>query len=147
MEQTLSLLEGFAAEGFFLHGSRRKIGILEPQQAHCLSGREEGCQKAVYAARGIEIPCIMAMRKPDGSKLNPRSSYSRQGKGPLIVKGKHMTFGPGYVYVLKPDTFEEMGGEWISKVPVQQHFVAQVTPDIIPLLLGVVCHIPVPTTW
>lgn len=148
MENTLVLLGDMIAEGFYLHGSRKKIDVLKPRTARCLSGNEESCQTAVYAARCIEISCIMAMLKPDGSSLRYQASYTRQHPmDPLIVRGKHATFGPGYVYVLPHDTFERMGSETISRVPVMPHLVVPVTPAIIPLLLNVECHIPVPTTW
>ena len=147
MQDTLALLVDMITEGFYLHGSKKRLEIIEPRPARCLSGREEGCQKAVYAARCVEIPCIMAMRTPDGSGLRPQSSYSQTGKGPLIVRGKHMTFAPGYVYALPSETFECMGSELISRVPVMPHLVVPVTPAIIPLLVNMECHIPVPTTW
>lgn len=149
MQEVVEFLESMLRQGYCLHGSPIKIeGCIEPKQAHCDSGRPEGCLKALYATRDDLRPaCLRALF----SKLDPfrdsYSSYSGESDGLLTVKGENTTFRPGYVYVLPTSTFVESGEEYISFEPVLPHLVVRVTPDILHLLPNLDLRIPVPTSW
>jgi hypothetical protein len=149
MKKELGLLRMMVWEGFFLHGSRQKIKKpLEPRQAKDAVGKPSGCQMAVYATKSdIRIPCIMAMFTPIDPGKASHSEYSRKTGGKMVVTGENVTFGPGYVYVLPADTFEEMDGEFISFKPVMPILVIPVNPKILRLFPNLEIQIPVPAEW
>lgn len=152
MYLALELLENMLAEGFCLHGSKRRISDhLIPHQAHCESGRPEGNLNAIYAdPDGVRIPCLMALFDRKDPRQSRMTSYTGQGGGMLTVEGTNTTFTPGYVYVLPTDTFVFHHGEFVSFTPVWPHAIVPVTPEILwPLLArgNLDLQIPIPAPW
>lgn len=76
----------------------------------------------------------MAMFSCVNTKLAMQSSYFSTGRGKLIVRGKNVTFKPGFVHVLPSDSFIDFKGEFISYEPVRAVGILRVTPEIIKLL-------------
>jgi hypothetical protein len=54
-------------------------------------------------------------------------------KGSVVVRGKNVKLGEGFIYALPPDTFEDLEGEFISFKPVVPRAVVRVTPEILSL--------------
>lgn len=117
---------------YCLHGSGIPITELKPQQSHCHSGREEGNQLAIYADPGDwRIPCLLAAARRDDPMKDSRTSYHREGDGPLVFNGQNTKFGPGYIYVLPKTSFFYMKDEFMSRVPVMPHLVIPVPAEIV----------------
>jgi len=134
MRDTLQLLQKRLTQGFCLHGSQKRIELLEPRQANCESGRAAGCQKAVYASRDcVRVPCIKGMISPIDPKKGYGSSYTGSTSGVLVVTGENVRFTPAYVHILPCDSFQELDDEFVSFEPVRAHEIVLVTPEILRL--------------
>lgn len=149
MKDTLQLLEAYLKRGFCLHGSKFRIETLvEPRQARCNTGREDGCQKAVYASKNcVRVPCLMAMFASASKSESYKASYTAKGSGLMVVSGENVTFRPGYVHVLPSATFRDVGDEFISYEPVAPHEIVLVTPAILRLLPHMDLRVPIPAKW
>ena len=149
MEKAIELLEKMIREGFLLHGSSRQIcDAVEPRQARCSSGRQQGCLTGVYADDRLRAPCLRATLALLDARQGWSSSYSAEtDDDPMVVTGQNATFRPGYIYVLPGTAFEDLGGEFFSKVEVMPHTIVRITPNILRLLPNMDIRIPVPTSW
>lgn len=142
MQEVFELLNRYLALGFCLHGSRKRISLLELRQAKCNSGRTPNCQNAVYADRNdVRIPCVMAMFAPLDPSKGHRNSYGVTN-GKMTVTGENVTFKPGYVHVLPSKTFRWFEEEFISFEPVVPAGVVLVTPEIVSLFPDTEIQIP-----
>ena len=142
MQDILDLLNRYLALGFCLHGSQKRIALLEPRQARCNGGRPANCQNAVYASRDdVRIPCVMAMLLPTDLQ-DSHCSYHVISSGKMTVTGRNTTLKPGYVHVLPSRTFHEVEEEFVSFEPVRPVGVIRVTPEIIRLLPDIEVGIP-----
>jgi hypothetical protein len=143
--ERLARLERYLADGYLLHGSKKRIEILEPRQSRDDDPtRIAGNSNAVYAEGvDVRIPILKALFEKDDPTLNGwRSGYSTQGPGtPILVVGENYRFGSGFVHVLPRDTFEiegdERDQEYVSRAPVAPIDVIEVDPGILELLDGV----------
>ena len=147
MEEVLHTLRQSLRHGYCLHGSKLELKVIEPRQAVDVSGKPEGCLKAVYATRHEIIPAIvMASRSGDGD-------ITFQGVSDIWSVMPHdpsITLSPGHVHILPSSTFQEVGTEWVSFVPVRPVAVMRITPSIWWLILAegnVDLRIPIPEPW
>lgn len=146
-QKVIGALEFFLERGFCLHGTKYEGPVLEPRQAHCKSGRPEGCLNAVYATSLIvEVPLIMAMERGEGS------FYYHHWTGKPVEAGgsEGKTFMPGFVYVLPSDTFKWVESDLVSFVPVRPVARIRVVPsDFRPCIeRGTLdLKIPIPAPW
>lgn len=129
---TLKILRRYVAEGFLLHGSRKKFDVVEPRKAND-DGHYVCNQFGVYATDDVRIPLVMALIHPTDPN-DVSLSYHSQGDGPLQVNGRNICLRPGYIYVLPPNTFEKVcadgNTEIISPTPVIPITVVKVDPGI-----------------
>ncbi len=136
--EKLERLEAYLAQGFLLHGSKRRLETVEPRQATDTDpDRKSGKANAVYAeAHDVRIPILMALF----DKLDPelpgwRSGYHAYGEGPIEVEGENYTFTKGFVHVLPRGSFEAEGDEtdreYLSRVPVTPVDVIEVDASMI----------------
>ncbi len=143
--KTLEQLNEFLAQGYVLHGSKRKSEVLKPMPANETNKKRTiGNLDAVYATdESVEIALFRAMTgiRNHSSGINTKSGYSGTN-GRFVMRGEsNIELSKGYVYVLPKDTFEvvkdETGEELVSFVPVMPHAVFQVEPDIFNLFPNV----------
>jgi hypothetical protein len=133
-------LRGYLEQGYFLHGSKNKVEILEPRKANEVNpDRVIGRINGVYASDDLEIPIAMALFATKQKGMDRTNGYSRRDNGPLILKGTNTTLTPGYVYVLPSKTFkifhQEIDGdsdlEFVSEEPVIPIDTIEVDPTIL----------------
>lgn len=137
-QEKLDRLRDYLAQGYLLHGTKKRLAVLEPRQSSDDDPKRiTGKAFAIYAEKeDVRIPILMALfDKADKSAGGWRSSYSQRGDGPLVVSGENCRFTAGYVYVLPPDTFEQEGTEndreYISRSAIRPVAVIEVTPEIL----------------
>jgi hypothetical protein len=141
--ETFVKLKEYLSQGYLLHGSKNKIEVIEPRQAHD-DNRESKVTNlhGVYAADDIRVPVFMALfDKKDPTKKGWTSYYHATNREEITVGGKNVTFTPGYIHVLPNETFQKMedehGQETVSFEPVTPIDVIRITPEILELLTGV----------
>jgi hypothetical protein len=143
--EKIEKLEEYLRAGYLLHGGKKKLETLTPQQATDTDpNRTTGKALAIYAEKhDIRIPIVMALfdRKDPGVR-SWRSRYSSHGPdSTMVIGGRNCTFTKGYVYVLPPDTFEREGDEsdeeLISRAPVTPIDIIEVHPSILNHLKGI----------
>jgi hypothetical protein len=137
MDAALQELRECLEAGFLLHGSKQKLEILEPRRARDTDASNVvGTQTAVYAASSLRIPIIKALIDiRDKSILGQTYGYEDDGNR-MIVGGANFTFTPGFVYVLRPDSFIEITDnqdrrDIVSFEPVLPRDRIYVTPTIL----------------
>jgi len=137
MEAVLDELRGYLDAGYLLHGSKQKLEILEPHQARDRDPSNIiGSQTAVYAARSLRVPIIKALIDVRDKSMAARTyGYDDDGDR-IIVSGTNFTFTPGFVYVVRLDSFIEITDDQnrrdiVSYEPVVPHDCIYVTPVIL----------------
>lgn len=136
MRAVLDHLQGRLAEGYLLHGSKQRSELLEPRRAWDTDPSNlVGNQTAIYAARNLRIPIVMALIAIKDGSTAWLHEYSDDGKA-IYLSGTNFTFTPGFVYVLPADGFVEIRDEqgrtdivsFGSVIPAE---CMCVTPDIL----------------
>ena len=150
MNKTIDRLEQALAEKFCLQGSPvMGLTCLESRQAWCRGNHPDNCQYAVYAdPHSVQRPLIHATTMKLCGEHKSSHEYDGDGVGLLTVTGTNVTLGIGSIYVLRRDTFQSRGHEFLSYAPVP------VVKEIIvsPRTLYAIRHdydlrIPVPPLW
>lgn len=143
MAETLKKLEEYQSQGFLFHGSKKKIELLEPRQAHDDSPDDTKLNdlNAVYATDDLRIPIIMALfDKKDKSKKS-RGFYSCTNNEKMFAGGENITFTPGYIHVLPKEKFQEVEDERTKETVAFENVlpmdIIRITPEILDLIHGI----------
>jgi hypothetical protein len=137
MKAVLDRLQRDIDCGLLLHGSKWRLETLEPRQARDVDqANDVGSQRAVYAARNLTIPIVMALiAVRDASVGSWFHEYHDDGNC-IVVRGTNFTFTTGFVYVLEPDSFIEIKDDRgrrdiVSYQPVVPLACVRVTAEIL----------------
>jgi hypothetical protein len=143
MVAVLKKLESYRSRGYLFHGSKNKIEVLKPRQAHDndLDATTGNNLNAVYATDDLRIPIIMAIfDKKDKSKKS-RASYSCTNNEEMLVDGENITLTPGYIHVLLKDKFQEIEDERTKEIVAFQNVspieIIRITTEILDLIPGI----------
>lgn len=133
--ETLRKMEDYLSQGYLLHGSKRRLEMIEPRKADDTDPeRVAGKANAVYASDEVYAPILRALFDRKDPTRDSRSSYSGNAIH-MKVTGENATFTNGYVYVLPRDSFilegEGDDQELISYSPVTPIETIVVTPEIL----------------
>src|SRR5687768_13589766 len=93
MAEAMKKLGDYVEKGYLLHGSKKKLDLLEPRQASDTDeSRYIGHQKAVYATRDPGIAILMSLfAKKDPGLEGWSSFYHKTGDG-FRAGGENITF-------------------------------------------------------
>ena len=128
--EILAKLREYVARGYVLHGSNKRLEVIDPRQANEYSDRSESNRIAVYATTDPRIALIFAtIRLPASGSATLRIW---RGDLQITVEGCSVCRCSGFVHILRADGFEHAGrDERISLLSVSPIDIIPVEPTIL----------------
>jgi len=143
MAAVLKKLEDYRSQGYLFHGTKNKIEVLEPRQAHDDDPDTTTVNNlcAVYATDDLRIPIIMALFDKKDKNKDCNGFYSVTNGGKMTAGGENVTYTPGYIHVLPKDKFQEIEDERTKEIVAFENVspidIILITPDILDLIPGI----------
>lgn len=115
---------------FIYHGSKRKLEVLEPNQAFGFGG-EADCQNGVYGVvnPSLAIPFALKIAAVSSNSVFKVDTEVNPPKITLVnceLDWSHR----GYLYKLPIESFEKLDQyQWVSRVPVIPVEVTEINPE------------------